>query len=157
MPSNLGEYTTPIGIPETIEVGSDITLCTYGSCVRIARNAIRMLRAIGISVELIDVQSLIPFDINHDILSSLQKTNKIVFMDEDVPGGATAHMMQQVLEIQGGYEYLDAKPITITASENRGAFGSDGDYFCKPNAEDVFEAVYMMMHEEDPETFPEIF
>ncbi len=157
LPSNIGEFTVPLGIPEVLTTGTDVTLVTYGSCVRIALEAISQLNEFGISVDLIDVQTLLPFDINHATVESLKKTNKIVFFDEDVPGGATAFMMQKVLEVQQGYQYLDAKPVTITAKDHRAAYSSDGDYFSNPNTEDVFEAIYSMMHEYAPEKYPAIF
>ena len=157
MPANIGHLRIPIGIPETLQEGSDITLVTYGSCVKIAQEALPQIRDFGISVELIDVQSLLPFDRNHDILKSLKKTNKIIFFDEDVPGGATAFMMHKVLEEQGGFRYLDAEPKTLTATEHRPAYTNDGDYFSNPNAEDVFEAVYAMMHEYNPNKYPKLF
>ncbi|NUO02431.1 MAG: transketolase, partial [Saprospiraceae bacterium] len=141
MPDNLGEYSVPLGVPEVLEPGNDVTLVTYGSCVRVALDACRMLEKHGISVELIDVQTLLPFDLEHRIVQSLKKTNRILFLDEDVPGGATAYMLQQVIEIQKGYLYLDAPPVTLTAHAHRPPYGSDGDYFSKPNAEDVFDAV----------------
>ncbi|MBK6345507.1 MAG: transketolase [Bacteroidales bacterium] len=156
-PSNIGEFRIRPGIPEIIRPGTDITLVTYGSCVRIAEDAADQLKGFGISCELIDVQSLIPFDVNHDIVKSLRKTNKIVFFDEDVPGGATAYMMQKVLEEQNGYLYLDAPPRTITGMAHRAAYSTDGDYFSNPNAEDVFDAVYNIMHDYQPERFPKIF
>ncbi len=136
-PSNYGEFCIPVGVPEVITEGTDVTLVTYGSCVRIAQDAVSQLRDFNISVELIDVQSLEPFDINHLIAASLRKTSKIVFFDEDVPGGATAYMMQKVLEEQKGYYHLDAEPKTVTAQAHRAAYGTDGDYFSNPNAEDV--------------------
>jgi len=157
MPENLGEFKTPVGIPEIIEEGTDISIVTYGSCVRIAQDAVNQLKEFGISCELIDVQTLLPFDIYHSIVESLKKTNKILFFDEDVPGGATAYMMQQVLEEQKGYFYLDAEPRTVTAKEHRAAYSTDGDYFSNPNAEDVFDAVYNLMHESNPEKYPKIF
>ncbi|HSV87623.1 MAG TPA: thiamine pyrophosphate-dependent enzyme [Bacteroidales bacterium] len=157
MPSNLPEITLELGKPEILAEGSDITLVTYGACVRIAQDAIGQLTEYGISVELIDVQTLIPFDTSHTIVQSLRKTNKIVFFDEDVPGGATAFMMQKVLEEQGGYVYLDAEPATITAKEHRPAYSSDGDYFSNPNAEDVFEKIYRIMNEYNPGKYPVIF
>ena len=157
MPANIGEYRIPIGIPEKLAEGTDVTLVTYGSCVRIAMEAIQQLRDFDISVELIDVQSLLPFDRNQDILSSLKKTNKIIFFDEDVPGGATSFMMQNVLEVQGGFKYLDAEPLTITANEHRPAYSTDGDYFSNPNAEDVFETVYALMHSYAPVKYPKLF
>ena len=157
MPDNLTEFCLPLGVPETLENGKDITLVTYGSCVRIAEKAMLQLKEQGISVELIDVQSLLPFDVHHSIVKSIQKTNRVVFFDEDVPGGASAYMMQKVLEEQHAYKYLDAAPITISAKAHRGAYGTDGDYFSKPNAEDVFEALYMMMHESNPSKFPILY
>lgn len=157
MPANIGHYRVPIGVPEVLSEGSDITLVTYGSCVKIAQEALPQIKDFGISVELIDVQSLLPFDRNHDILKSLKKTNKILFFDEDTPGGATAFMMQKVLEEQGGYKFLDAEPRTLTANDHRPAYTNDGDYFSKPNAEDVFETIYLMMHEYNPNKFPRIW
>jgi pyruvate/2-oxoglutarate/acetoin dehydrogenase E1 component/TPP-dependent pyruvate/acetoin dehydrogenase alpha subunit len=156
-PSNIGEFSIKPGIPEILRPGTDVTLVTYGSCVRIAEDAADQLKGFGISCELIDVQSLIPFDVNHDIVTSLRKTNKIVFFDEDVPGGATAFMMQKVLEEQNGYLYLDAPPRTVTGKAHRAAYSTDGDYFSNPNAEDVFDAVYNILHDYQPERFPKIF
>lgn len=156
MPDNIGAFTVPLGVPEILREGSDITLVTYGSCVRIAQEGIKLLEKRGVSIELIDVQSLLPFDLEHRIVESLKKTNRIIFMDEDVPGGATAFMMQEVLEKQGGYKYLDAKPVTLTAKAHRPPFGSDGDYFSKPNAEDVFNVAYNIMTEFDPAKYPSI-
>lgn len=157
LPENVGEYTVPLGVPEILEKGSDITIVTYGSCVRIARSAIEQLREFGISVELIDVQTLLPFDIHHSIIESIKKTNKVLFFDEDVPGGATAYMMQKVIEEQKAFFYLDTEPRTLSAKEHRPAYASDGDYFSNPNAEDVFETVYEIMHESDPEKYPELW
>ncbi len=154
LPDNLSSYTLPLGVPEVLQAGTDVTLVTYGSCVRIAEEGARMLKAIGISVELIDVQSLLPFDLEHSIAESLKKTNRIVFMDEDVPGGATAFMMRQVLEEQGGYAYLDSPPLTLTAKAHRPPYGSNGDYFTKPSPEDVFESIYQLMHEAAPGRYP---
>ncbi len=156
-PENIGTFRIPIGIPEIITEGTDVTLVTYGSCVRIAQDAVEQLKDFHISVELIDVQSLEPFDINHMIKESLKKTNKIVFFDEDVPGGATAYMMQKVLEEQKGFYHLDAEPITVTAQAHRAAYGTDGDYFSNPNAEDVFDAIYNLMHDVDQVKYPKIF
>jgi len=144
LPSNLGEFKVPIGIPEILCEGKDVTIVTYGSMCRIAQEAVKQLQQYNISCELIDVQTLLPFDVNGIIVKSLQKTNRILFLDEDVPGGATAYMMQQVLEVQKGYNYLDAPPMTLTSHPHRPAYGSDGDYFSKPNAEDVFDAVYKL-------------
>lgn len=156
-PSNPGEFRIRLGIPEIINEGSDLTIVTYGSCVRIAQDAVNQLESFNISCELIDVQTLEPFDIDHLIVKSLKKTNKIVFFDEDVPGGATAYMMQKVLEEQEGYNYLDAPPKTITAKAHRAAYSTDGDYFSNPNAEDVFDTVYNLLHEYNPEKYPKIF
>jgi pyruvate/2-oxoglutarate/acetoin dehydrogenase E1 component/TPP-dependent pyruvate/acetoin dehydrogenase alpha subunit len=157
IPDNLMGFTVPVGVPEILRRGSDITIVTYGAMCRIVMDAAEELEKIGISLEVIDVQTLIPFDIHHKIVESLKKTNRIVFADEDVPGGATAYMMQKVLEEQNGYHYLDSKPITLTSKEHRPAYGSDGDYFSKANAEDVFDYIYAMMNEADPDRFPEIY
>jgi len=156
-PSNLGLFRTPLGIPEVILKGSDITVVTYGSCVRIAEKAAEQLAEFDISVELIDVQTLLPFDLNHMIVESVKKTGRILFFDEDVPGGATAFMMQQVLEKQKAYYYLDAEPKTVTAHEHRPAYSSDGDYFSNPNAEDLFEAIHRIMNESNPDKFQAIY
>ena len=147
LPNNLLEFSVPLGIPEIINEGTDITIVSYGSTLRIIEEAIVRLAHEGISVELIDVQTLLPFDINHSIVKSLQKTNRILFVDEDVPGGATAYMFTQVMEEQGGYKWLDASPRTLAAKAHRPGYGSDGDYFSKPNSEDVIEAVRAVMAE----------
>jgi 2-oxoisovalerate dehydrogenase E1 component len=156
-PANFGEFTLEPGVPEILQEGKDITIVTYGSCVRIAQEAIPQLEEFGISVELIDVQSLLPFDTRHIIYNSLRKTGKVLFFDEDVPGGATAFMMQQVLEVQRGYFLLDSEPRCLTAKDHRPAYGTDGDYFSNPNAEDVFESVYAIMHEYRPAAFPKLY
>ena len=156
-PSNFGQYKVQLGIPETLEEGSDVTLVTYGSCVRVAQEAIKLLSEKGISVELIDVQTLIPFDIHHSIKQSVKKTNRLVVLDEDVPGGASAYIVQKIVEEQGAFRHLDAVPMTITAKEHRPAYGSDGDYFSKPSADDVFERIYSMLHEAMPGQYPSIF
>jgi pyruvate/2-oxoglutarate/acetoin dehydrogenase E1 component len=156
-PDNIGEYTVPLGIPEILNEGTDITLVTYGSCVRIAQDAVKQLAEFGISVELIDVQTLLPFDRTNTILESVKKTNRVVFFDEDVPGGATAFMMQRVIEERGGFYHLEDEPKTITAREHRPAFASDGDYFSNPNAEDVFDTLYEMMHRSNPTKYPRLF
>ncbi len=153
LPSNLGEYTVPLGAPEVLQRGEDLTLVTYGSCVRIAETAVRELREEGISVELIDVQTLLPFDLEHQILDSVKKTNRLLILDEDVPGGASAYILRHVLEEQNAYRYLDSKPVTLTAKAHRPPYGSDGDYFTKPNVEDVYEAIFEMVHEGEPERF----
>ncbi|MEM7374273.1 MAG: thiamine pyrophosphate-dependent enzyme [Bacteroidota bacterium] len=150
LPANLGEFTVPLGIPEVLEEGTDLTLVTYGSCIRIAKTVLNLLKKKGISVELIDVQSLLPFDRNHRIVESLKKTNRIIFLDEDVPGGATAYMMQQVIEQQGGYRYLDSPPMTISAKASRPPYGTDGDYYCKPQPMDVFKVIIDMIEEAEP-------
>ncbi|MEO1625689.1 MAG: transketolase C-terminal domain-containing protein, partial [Bacteroidota bacterium] len=156
LPENIGEFTVPLGVPEVLREGTDVTLVTYGSCVRVAQQASEQLASFGISVELIDVQTLLPFDLEHRIVSSLKKTNRVVFLDEDVPGGATYYMLQQVLEVQGGYRYLDSLPTTLSAKAHRPPYGSDGDYFSKPNPETVFETVYNIMHEADPQQYPSL-
>ena len=157
MPDNLAEFKTPLGIPEVLNEGTDITLVTYGSCVKIAEDATKQLKEFNISVELIDVQTLLPFDVNHLIVESVKKTNRVIFFDEDVPGGATAFMMQKVLEEQKAYFHLDSEPRTITAKDHRPAYGTDGDYFSNPNAEDVFEIIYEIMREAEPEQFSPIY
>ena len=157
MPNNPGEFTVPLGVPEILIEGEDITLVTYGSCVRIAQDAINDLVSLGISVELIDVQTLLPFDIYGIIGNSIRKTNRVVFMDEDYPGGATSYMLQQVLEHQNIFRFLDSEPVTITSRNHRGAYGSDGDYFCKPNAEDVVHVINKMMYEVNPRRFPMVW
>lgn len=157
IPDNIGEFTIPLGAPEIIREGSDVTVVTYGSMCRIVMDAAEELQKAGISCEVIDVQTLLPFDIHHSIVGSLKKTNRVVFADEDVPGGASAFMMQKVLEEQNGYQHLDSAPVTITAKEHRPAYSSDGDYFSKPNTEDVFDRIYTLMREADPERFPSIY
>lgn len=147
LPDNIGEFTVPLGVPDILVEGSDITLVTYGSCVRVALEAVETLSKWGISVELIDVQTLMPFDLEHRIVESLKKTNRVIFLDEDVPGGATGFMMQEVLEKQGGYKFLDCQPRTLTAKAHRPPYGSDGDYFSKPNPEDVVELVLEVLKE----------
>ncbi|HEX6982637.1 MAG TPA: thiamine pyrophosphate-dependent enzyme [Balneolaceae bacterium] len=157
LPSNLGEFTVPLGVPEIVSEGSDITIVSYGSTCNICESVIPELEEAGISAELIDVRTLLPFDRNHMIVESLKKTNRILFVDEDVPGGASAFMMNKVLQEQKGYFHLDSEPQCLTAKEHRGAYGSDGDYFSKPSAEDIFEAVYGIMNEADPERYPAIY
>ncbi len=157
MPTNIGEFKTPIGVVETIKEGKDLTILSYGSTLRIVEQAAKELLEIGIDVEVIDAQSLLPFDINHDVVKSLAKTNRLLVVDEDVPGGASAYLLQKVVEEQNGYRYLDSQPQTLTAKEHRPAYGTDGDYFCKPSVEDVFEKVYSLMHEVDPNRFPKLY
>ncbi|HMI67117.1 MAG TPA: transketolase C-terminal domain-containing protein, partial [Cyclobacteriaceae bacterium] len=154
---NIGEFTVPLGVPDVLKIGSDVTVVTYGSMCRIVMEAALELEKTGISCEVIDVQTLLPFDLHHRILESVKKTNRVIFADEDVPGGASAFMAQKVLEEQGAYEFLDAKPLTISAKEHRPAYGSDGDYFSKPNPEDVFDTIYEMMVESDPQRFPRLY
>jgi pyruvate/2-oxoglutarate/acetoin dehydrogenase E1 component len=157
IPDNVGEFTIPLGMPDVLREGGDITIVTYGSMCRIVMEAADDLAKVGISCEVIDVQTLLPFDLHHVITDSVKKTNRVLFADEDVPGGATAFMMQKVLEEQSAYQYLDSKPRTIAAKEHRPAYGSDGDYFSKPSTEDVFDTVYEMMGEADPRRFKPLY
>ncbi|HEX4955683.1 MAG TPA: thiamine pyrophosphate-dependent enzyme [Thermoanaerobaculia bacterium] len=154
LPANIGEMRLPLGVPEILRQGTDVTVVSYGPCLKIAREAAEILSGLGIEMELIDVQTLLPFDLEHSIVRSLQKTNRILVLDEDVPGGASSYLMQQVLEEQGGYHWLDGAPRTLTSQAHRPAYASDGDYFSKPNREDVVEVVYSMMREADPRRFP---
>ena len=157
LPDNIGEFTTPLGVPEIVKEGSDITVVSYGSTFNIIESLLPQLEAVGISIELIDVRTLLPFDVNHTIVESLKKTNRIIFIDEDVPGGATAFMMEHVLHEQGGYFHLDSAPKCLTAKAHRPAYASDGDYFSKPSAEDIFEAIYGIMQECEPDRFGDIY
>ena len=157
VPANFGEFRVPLGVPEVICEGNDLSIVTYGSCCRVAQDAAKQLEELGISVEIVDVQTLLPFDINNSIMESVKKTSRVLFLDEDVPGGASAYMMQKVLEEQGGFRYLDAEPRTLCAKDHRPAYGSDGDYFSKPSVDDVMDIAYAMMHESDPEKFPSIY
>lgn len=157
LPENIGEYTVPLGVPEVIWPGTDLTIVTYGACCRIVLEAAKMLSQVGIEAEVIDVQSLLPFDLPGRILESLKKTSRILFVDEDVPGGTTAYMLQEVIEKQGGYFWLDSPPRTLPGKPHRPAYGSDGDYWSKPNVEQVFRVGYEMMHEVDPASFPLFF
>jgi len=147
LPSNLIEYTVPLGVPEVVKEGNDITMVAYGATLRIVEEAAQILEGMKISCEVIDVQTLLPFDINHLVLASLKKTNRIVFIDEDVPGGAAAYMFNKVMEEQGGYNWLDVSPRTLTGKDHRPSYGSDGDYFSKPNVEDVIKIAKEMMAE----------
>lgn len=156
LPDNIGEVALRPGMPEVLRPGQDLTLVTYGACCRLALDAAEKLAKVGIETEVIDVQTLLPFDIYGKIAESLKKTNRILFVDEDVPGGTTAYMLQEVIEKQGGYYWLDSPPRTLPGAEHRPAYGSDGDYWSKPNIESIFDAVYEMMHEVDPGRFPEI-
>lgn len=157
MPTNLGEFKTPIGVVETIKQGSDITLVSYGSTLRLVEQAAKELLEVGIDAEIIDIQSLLPFDINHDIVKSLAKTNRLLVIDEDVPGGASAFILQQIIDEQKGYKYLDSNPETLASKAHRPAYGTDGDYFSKPSVEDIFEKVYGMMHEVNPSKYPSLY
>ena len=157
LPENLGEYTVPLGVPEILEEGTDITIVTYGWNVTIAHSAVNKLKALNIFAELIDIQTLVPFDTEHIISKSVQKTNKILFVDEDVPGGGTAYMMQKVIEEQKTFHLLDAPPKTLSAKLHRGAYGTDGEYFSKPNVETIIEAVYEIMHEVDPAKYQGLY
>jgi len=154
LPANMADFTVPVGVPEVLRPGTDVTVVTYGACCRIVAEAAELLSRAGVDVEIIDVQTLLPFDTRGVIVESLKKTSRVVFVDEDVPGGTTAFMMQQVLERDGGYDWLDSEPRTVSGAAQRPAYGSDGDYWSKPNRETVFEAVYELMHEADPAGYP---
>jgi pyruvate/2-oxoglutarate/acetoin dehydrogenase E1 component len=147
MPDNIDTFTVPLGVPDIIREGSDVTLVTYGACVRVAEEAATLLAQNNISVEIVDLQTLLPFDLPQACLSSLKKTNRLVVLDEDLPGSGTAYILQQILEEQGGYRYLDAKPVTISAKDHRTAYGQDGDYFTKPQVEDIFEVITALVKE----------
>ena len=157
MPTNLGTFKTPIGVVETIKEGNDITLVSYGSTLRLVEQAAKELETVGISAEIIDIQSLLPFDINHDIVKSVAKTNRLLVIDEDVPGGASAYILQEIVENQKAYRHLDSEPQTLAAQPHRPAYGTDGDYFSKPSVEDIFEKVYAIMHEANPKKFPSLY
>ncbi len=156
VPDNIGEFTVPLGVPEVIRKGADVTVVTYGACCRIVMDAAEKLSKVGIDIEVVDVQSLLPLDIHGKIVESLKKTNRVLFVDEDVPGGTTAYMMQEVIEKQGGYYHIDSPARTLPGQAHRPAYGSDGDYWSKPNAETIFDTVYEIMSEVDPGRFPKI-
>ncbi|WP_062058452.1 alpha-ketoacid dehydrogenase subunit alpha/beta [Aquimarina longa] len=156
MPSNLSETRTPIGVVETVKEGTDITLVSYGSTLRLVEQAAKELLSVGINAEVIDTQSLLPFDLNHDIVKSVAKTNRLLIIDEDVPGGATGYILHKLIDEQNIYQYLDSKPQTLSAKPHRPAFGTDGDYFSKPSTEDIFEKVYVIMNETDPNKYPQL-
>ena len=156
IPNNLFEITIPLGVPEILREGKDLTVITYGSMCRIVMEVAAELTELNIFIEIIDVQTLLPFDLSKTTVKSLRKTNAVLFLDEDVPGGATAYMMQQVLERDGGYQWLDVSPKTLTAKNHRPTYGSDGNYFSKPNSEEIFEAIYGIMNEKEPKKYPEI-
>ena len=157
MPLNYGEFKTPIGVVETIKEGTDITLVSYGSTLRLVEQAAKELSEIGIDCEIIDIQSLLPFDINHDIAKSVQKTNRLLVIDEDVPGGASAFILQQIIENQDAFKFLDSKPQTLSAKEHRPSYGTDGDYFSKPSIEDIYEKVYSIISEVNPSKYPDLY
>lgn len=157
LPTNLGDFKTPIGVVETIKEGNDITIVSYGSTLRIVEEAAKDLAQVGIDVEIVDAQSLLPFDLNHDTVKSVAKTNRLLVVDEDVPGGASAYLLQEIVENQNGYKHLDSKPQTLTAKAHRPAYGTDGDYFSKPSAEDIFEKVYEIMNEANPAKFKSLY
>jgi 2-oxoisovalerate dehydrogenase E1 component len=157
MPENLGEFTIPLGVVETLTEGTDVTIVSYGSTCNIVLQAVKQLQEVGISVELIDVRTLLPFDINHSIVESLKKTNRLLIVDEDVPGGASAFILDKILVEQKGYYQLDSEPVTLSSRAHRPAYGTDGDYFSKPNGDDIFDAVYSIMNEVDEKQFPEIY
>ncbi|WP_159950811.1 alpha-ketoacid dehydrogenase subunit alpha/beta [Polaribacter septentrionalilitoris] len=157
LPANLGEFKTPIGYVETVKEGKDITVVSYGSTLRIVQEVAVELQQVDIDIEVIDAQSLLPFDLNHDCVKSLAKTNKLLIVDEDVPGGASAYILQEILEKQNGYMYLDSKPSTLTSKSHRPAYGTDGDYFSKPSAEDIFEKIYDIMHEANPNKYKNLY
>ncbi|PHS64057.1 MAG: transketolase [Flavobacterium sp.] len=156
MPTNLGEFRTPIGVVETVKEGNDITLVSYGSTLRIVEEAAKELQQVGIDAEVIDIQTLLPLDINQDLVKSITRTNRILVIDEDVPGGASAYILSEILDNQNGYQYLDSKPQTLTAKAHRPPYGTDGDYFSKPQVEDIYEKVYEMMNEVNPTNFPKL-
>lgn len=157
MPTNLGDFKTPIGVVETIKEGTDITVVSYGSTLRLIEQAAKELQAVHINVEIIDAQSLLPFDSKHDIVKSVAKTSRLLVIDEDVPGGASAYILQKIVDEQNAYRYLDSKPETLTAKAHRPSYGTDGDYFSKPSIEDIFEKIYAIMHEAKPEIYPSLY
>ncbi|MEO6347808.1 MAG: transketolase C-terminal domain-containing protein, partial [Aquaticitalea sp.] len=156
LPANLGEFKTPLGVVETLKEGTDITLVSYGSTLRLVEQAAKELQEVGIDVEVIDVQSLLPFDLNHDIAKSVEKTNRLMVIDEDVSGGASAYILNEIINTQSAYKFLDSQPKTLTARPHRPAYGTDGDYFSKPSVEDIFEAVYNVMYEVNPTDYPKL-
>ncbi|HEX2060131.1 MAG TPA: transketolase C-terminal domain-containing protein, partial [Thermoanaerobaculia bacterium] len=157
LPSNISEFTVPLGVPEIVRAGSDVTLVSYGATLKIVMEAAELLATVGVDAEVIDVQTLLPFDVRGVIVESLKKTSRVAFIDEDVPGGATAFMMQNVLERDRGYEWLDSEPRTIAAKEHRPAYGSDGDYWSKPNRESIFVSIYELVREANPRKYPKVF
>ncbi|WP_296384850.1 alpha-ketoacid dehydrogenase subunit alpha/beta [Winogradskyella sp.] len=156
LPNNIGEFRTPIGVVETVREGDDITIVSYGSTLRLVEQAAKELQTVGIDAEIIDVQSLLPFDLNHDIVKSIAKTNRVMVIDEDIEGGASAYILNEIINKQNGFQYLDSQPKTLAAKPHRPAYGTDGDYFSKPSVEDIFEAIYEVMHELSPMDFPKL-
>jgi pyruvate/2-oxoglutarate/acetoin dehydrogenase E1 component/TPP-dependent pyruvate/acetoin dehydrogenase alpha subunit len=156
-PENIGEFTTPLGIPEVVKAGSDLSVVSYGSTINIIEALVPEMEEVGINIELIDVRTLMPFDLNHLIVESVKKTNRLLIVDEDVPGGASAYILHKILQDQGAYYHLDSEPRCLTAKDHRPAYASDGDYFSKPNAEDIFDEIYEMMREVEPERFPALY
>ena len=157
LPDNIGDFTTPIGLVETVREGTDITIVSYGATLKLVEDAAKELSQVGIDTEIIDAQTLLPFDLDHDVLKSIQKTNRLIIIDEDVPGGASAYLLNEIINIQNGYQYLDSKPVTVTSKSHRAAYGTDGDYFSKPSIEDIFESVYAVMHEAFPTTYKKLY
>jgi pyruvate/2-oxoglutarate/acetoin dehydrogenase E1 component len=157
MPNNIGKFCEPLGIVDITREGSDLTVVSYGSTFNICQIAAEQLAELGVSVELIDIQTLLPFDIAHDIRKSLEKTNRLVIIDEDVASGATGYILDQILVKQDAYYTLDSAPVTLSSKDHRPAYGTDGDYFSKPNMDDIVETIYSVMHESDPERFPGIY
>ncbi|MGB5462282.1 MAG: thiamine pyrophosphate-dependent enzyme [Aureibaculum sp.] len=157
LPNNIGDFTTPIGVVETIKKGTDITIVSYGSTLKLVEEASKELAQVDIDIEIIDAQSLLPFDLNCDVLKSVEKTNRLIIIDEDVPGGASAYILNDILNRQNAFEYLDGKPKTITSKNHRAAYGTDGDYFSKPSIEDIFEGIYEMMHEVNPSKYKKLY
>ncbi len=157
LPSNVGTFKTPIGVVELIKEGTDITVVSYGSTLKLVEDAAKELAQVDISIEIIDAQSLLPFDLNHDVIKSLEKTNRLAIIDEDVPGGASAYLLDQILNKQGAYQHLDSQPITVTAKDHRPAYGTDGDYFSKPSIEDIIERIYALMHESNPAKYKSLY
>src|SRR5690606_7040427 len=156
-PSNIGEFKIPLGVPEIVKEGTDLTIVSYGSTFNLCEVAVKQLAELGIQAELIDVQTLLPFDINHLIAQSLEKTNRLLIVDEDVSSGATGFMLDKILVEQKGYYHLDSAPVTLSAKDHRPAYSTDGDYFSKPSIDDIVETAYGIMHEADPATFPALY
>ena len=156
LPINLGDYTIKPGEIEVLSSGQDVTIISYGSTLKLVQEASKKLLNNGISVEVIDIQTLIPFDINKNIFKSIEKTNNLLIVDEDVPGGASAYILQQLLEKQKIFKYLDSEPVLLSAKSHRPAYGSDGDYFSKPSFDDIYDSVYNIMHNLNPKKYPKI-